>query len=101
MATIKTEKSGYMAEVSLPILPVLQATLDADHAETSPLSPARIVECSSRRACQSELCRLGSYGPRVHHRLRLSVDGIFAALGCRIVENPCVCAYASQRIFAP
>jgi integrase len=29
VATIKTEKSGFKTEVSLPILPVLQATLDA------------------------------------------------------------------------
>ena len=29
VATIKTEKSGFTVEVSLPILPVLQATLDA------------------------------------------------------------------------
>jgi len=29
VATIKTEKSGYTVEVTLPILPVLQATLDA------------------------------------------------------------------------
>jgi hypothetical protein len=28
VATMKTEKSTYMVEVSLPILPVLQATLD-------------------------------------------------------------------------
>jgi integrase len=29
VATIKTEKSGFILEVSLPILPILQATLDA------------------------------------------------------------------------
>ncbi|MGB6534923.1 MAG: tyrosine-type recombinase/integrase [Xanthobacteraceae bacterium] len=29
VAAIKTEKSGFMVEVSIPILPVLQATLDA------------------------------------------------------------------------
>jgi len=29
VATLKTEKGGFMVEVSLPILPILQATLDA------------------------------------------------------------------------
>ena len=54
VATIKTEKSKFMVEVSLPILPVLAETLTAGHVAIWPSSVANAANLSPRKA--SAIC---------------------------------------------
>jgi integrase len=68
IATLKVQKSGYLIEVALPILPVLKKTLDAGPATISRSSQARVARRSQRKASgTSSVRRVRKLACRVGH----------------------------------